>query len=93
MLRDCVTSLPADIDNSLEKELHLLFNNAYCDLIVSLKPLLISFSGVMYPPVEKLTADGYDLQFGTNVVGYVPSSSVSRTSILKTPARSSSHSS
>ncbi|KAH8106655.1 NAD-binding protein [Phellopilus nigrolimitatus] len=36
-----------------EKKLHVLFNNA----------------GVMYPPVSKLTADGYDLQFGTNVIG------------------------
>lgn len=23
----------------------------------------------MFPPVEQLTADGYDLQFGTNVLG------------------------
>ena len=23
----------------------------------------------MFPPVERLTADGYDLQFGTNVLG------------------------
>jgi retinol dehydrogenase-12 len=23
----------------------------------------------MVPPIEQLTADGYDLQFGTNVVG------------------------
>jgi len=37
-----------------EKELHVLFNNA----------------GVMYPPVELLTTDGYDLQFGTNVLGH-----------------------
>jgi NAD(P)-dependent dehydrogenase (short-subunit alcohol dehydrogenase family) len=27
-------------------------------------------SGVMNPPIEQLTADGYDLQFGTNVVGH-----------------------
>ncbi|PCH40330.1 NAD(P)-binding protein [Wolfiporia cocos MD-104 SS10] len=38
---------------SKETELHVLFNNA----------------GVMVPPVEQVTADGYDLQFGTNVVG------------------------
>jgi retinol dehydrogenase 12 len=24
----------------------------------------------MVPPIEQLTADGYDLQFGTNVVGH-----------------------
>ncbi|KAH0836337.1 hypothetical protein J3R83DRAFT_7889 [Lanmaoa asiatica] len=28
-----------------------------------------SGSGVMFPPIERLTADGYDLQFGTNVLG------------------------
>lgn len=38
---------------SKERELHILFNNA----------------GVMNPPVDLLTADGYDLQFGTNVLG------------------------
>jgi retinol dehydrogenase-12 len=38
-----------------EKELHVLFNNA----------------GVMFPAVRELTRDGYDLQFGTNVLGEV----------------------
>ncbi|KAI0961006.1 hypothetical protein AcV7_000228 [Taiwanofungus camphoratus] len=37
-----------------EQELHVLFNNA----------------GVMTPPRELVTADGYDLQFGTNVIGH-----------------------
>jgi len=36
-----------------EKELHVLFNNA----------------GVMNPPIEDLTTQGYDLQFGTNTLG------------------------
>ncbi|KAF8758732.1 NAD-P-binding protein [Rhizoctonia solani] len=39
---------------SKEQELHVLFNNA----------------GVMMPPVEQRTSDGYDLQFGTNVLGH-----------------------
>ncbi|KAI0792827.1 NAD(P)-binding protein [Abortiporus biennis] len=39
---------------SKEKELHILFNNA----------------GVMIPPIEYITDDGYDLQFGTNVIGH-----------------------
>jgi NAD(P)-dependent dehydrogenase (short-subunit alcohol dehydrogenase family) len=39
---------------SKEKELHVLFNNG----------------AVMAPPVDQLTADGYDLQFGTNVLGH-----------------------
>jgi len=39
---------------SKEKELHVLFNNA----------------GVMVPPIEQVTAQGYDLQFGTNVLGH-----------------------
>lgn len=37
-----------------EPVLHVLFNNA----------------GVMTPPIEMLTDDGYDLQFGTNVLGH-----------------------
>jgi len=39
---------------SKESELHVLFNNG----------------GVMNTPIEQLTADGYDLQFGTNVIGH-----------------------
>ncbi|PSR76806.1 hypothetical protein PHLCEN_2v8187 [Hermanssonia centrifuga] len=39
---------------SKEQELHILFNNA----------------GVMWCPVEMMTDDGYDMQFGTNVLGH-----------------------
>ncbi|EIN04702.1 NAD(P)-binding protein [Punctularia strigosozonata HHB-11173 SS5] len=39
---------------SKETKLHILFNNA----------------GVMSCPVDLTTADGYDLQFGTNVLGH-----------------------
>ncbi|KAG2346702.1 NAD(P)-binding protein [Suillus weaverae] len=39
---------------SKETQLHILLNNA----------------GVMVPPIELVTADGYDLQFGTNVLGH-----------------------
>ncbi|KAG8742089.1 hypothetical protein FRC10_002025 [Ceratobasidium sp. 414] len=39
---------------SKEQHLHVLFNNA----------------GVMVPPVEQKTVDGYDLQFGTNTLGH-----------------------
>ncbi|PIL34990.1 hypothetical protein GSI_02777 [Ganoderma sinense ZZ0214-1] len=39
---------------SKEPELHVLFCNA----------------GVMWPPVDLLATDGYDLQFGTNVIGH-----------------------
>ncbi|THH03891.1 hypothetical protein EW145_g5923 [Phellinidium pouzarii] len=46
---------------SKETQLHILFNNG----------------GVMAPPVDQLTADGYDLQFGTNVLG----KSISRSTI------------
>ncbi|KAH0832124.1 hypothetical protein J3R83DRAFT_13033 [Lanmaoa asiatica] len=31
--------------------------------------VLINNAGVMFPPVSQLTSDGYDLQFGTNVLG------------------------
>ncbi|KAI0826458.1 NAD(P)-binding protein [Irpex lacteus] len=37
-----------------EQELHILFNNA----------------GVLFNPIDQLTADGYDLTFGTNVLGH-----------------------
>ncbi|KAI8995252.1 NAD-P-binding protein [Trametes punicea] len=39
---------------SKEQRLDVLFNSA----------------GLMYPPVEETTKDGYDLQFGTNVIGH-----------------------
>ncbi|KAI5115554.1 hypothetical protein M0805_001883 [Coniferiporia weirii] len=39
---------------SKESQLHILFNNG----------------GVMVPPVDQLTSDGYDLQFGTNCLGH-----------------------
>ncbi|KAG2009556.1 short-chain dehydrogenase [Coprinopsis cinerea AmutBmut pab1-1] len=39
---------------SKEKKLHILFNNA----------------GVMTPPIDMVTTQGYDLQFGTNVLGH-----------------------
>ncbi|KAJ7321631.1 NAD-P-binding protein [Mycena albidolilacea] len=39
---------------SKETKLDVLFNNG----------------GVMFPPWESVTADGYDLQFGTNVLGH-----------------------
>ncbi|KAI8986260.1 NAD(P)-binding protein [Trametes punicea] len=39
---------------SQERELHMLFNNA----------------GIMWPPMEETSKDGYDLQFGTNVIGH-----------------------
>jgi NAD(P)-dependent dehydrogenase (short-subunit alcohol dehydrogenase family) len=39
---------------SKQSELHVLINNA----------------GVMMPPLDQLTKDGYDLQFGTNVIGH-----------------------
>ncbi|KAF9241100.1 hypothetical protein BU15DRAFT_45208 [Melanogaster broomeanus] len=32
--------------------------------------VLINNAGVMVPPVDSLTVDGYDLQFGTNVLGH-----------------------
>ena len=31
--------------------------------------VLISLSGVMYTPPDKVTEQGYDMQFGTNVLG------------------------
>ncbi|KAG5648353.1 hypothetical protein DXG03_004925 [Asterophora parasitica] len=49
-------SIKAGAEEFLKKEtdLHVLFNNG----------------GVMLPPVEQVTAQGYDLQFGTNFLGH-----------------------
>lgn len=49
-------AIKASAEEFLSKEiqLHILLNNA----------------GVMSPPIELVTADGYDLQFGTNVLGH-----------------------
>ncbi|KAJ8585184.1 NAD(P)-binding protein [Rhizopogon salebrosus TDB-379] len=49
-------SIKASAEEFLSKEtqLHILINNA----------------GVMVPPVDLVTTDGYDLQFGTNVLGH-----------------------
>ncbi|KAL0581480.1 hypothetical protein V5O48_000523 [Marasmius crinis-equi] len=51
-----LTSIKTCADEFLghESELHLLYNNA----------------GVMQPPFEKTTAQGFDLQFGVNVLGH-----------------------
>ncbi|KIJ61748.1 hypothetical protein HYDPIDRAFT_96006 [Hydnomerulius pinastri MD-312] len=51
-----LTSVKAAAEEFLSKEtqLNVLFNNA----------------GVMTPPIDLLTDDGYDLQFGTNVLGH-----------------------
>ena len=43
-------------DMSYRKETHL--------------DVLFNSGGVMVPPIEQLTKDGYDLQFGTNVIGH-----------------------
>ncbi|KAG7100041.1 hypothetical protein E1B28_001827 [Marasmius oreades] len=40
--------------NSKEEELHVLFNNA----------------GLMVPPIDDITVQGYDMQFGVNVIGH-----------------------
>ena len=62
-----------------EPELHVLFCNACAsrsDLLSASRFKTYSGlglpvrSGVMWPAVDLLTADGYDLQFGTNVLGH-----------------------
>ncbi|CAA7262940.1 unnamed protein product [Cyclocybe aegerita] len=57
-----VTSVKASAEDFLskEKELHILFNNA----------LSLPSNGVMRCPVDMITTQGYDLQFGTNVLGH-----------------------
>ncbi|KAF8500404.1 NAD-P-binding protein [Russula emetica] len=54
-LTDLVTiKAAAEEFTGKESELHELYNNA----------------GVMYTPVDRITEQGYDMQFGTNVLGH-----------------------
>jgi retinol dehydrogenase 12 len=55
-----------------ETELHGLYNNAYVPSTPFCREkfhILMLLSGVMNTPVDKITAQGYDMQFGTNVLG------------------------
>ncbi|KAI5990504.1 NAD(P)-binding protein [Pisolithus albus] len=60
---------------SKEMQLHVLFNNA----------------GVMHPPVELLTDDGYNLQFGTNVLGHFYLTKLLLPTLLSTATSSPPH--
>ncbi|KAI0794521.1 NAD(P)-binding protein [Fomes fomentarius] len=60
---------------SNESELHTLFNNA----------------GVMWCPVTDVTADGYDMQFGTNVLGHFLLTQLLLPALLKGKETSSDH--
>ncbi len=60
---------------SREPQLHILFNNAYVnhfpyDVLYWHRLILHYRSGVMWPPKEMLTEEGYDLQWGIHVVGH-----------------------
>jgi retinol dehydrogenase-12 len=54
-----------------ESELHVLFNNACVSLSRSEGSVVFTFqcSGLMAPPIDQLTADGYDMTWGTNTLG------------------------
>jgi NAD(P)-dependent dehydrogenase (short-subunit alcohol dehydrogenase family) len=52
--RNAIGERRTDMDDRKETHLDVLFNSG----------------GVMVPPIEQLTKDGYDLQFGTNVIGH-----------------------
>ncbi|KAI0794530.1 NAD(P)-binding protein [Fomes fomentarius] len=60
---------------SNESELHMLFNNA----------------GVMWCPVTDVTADGYDMQFGMNVLGHFLLTQLLLPVLLKGKETSSDH--
>ncbi|KAG2064920.1 NAD(P)-binding protein [Suillus decipiens] len=67
-------SVKASGEEFLRREpvLNVLFNNA----------------GVMTPPIEMLTDDGYDLQFGTNVLGHFYFTKIVMPALLAGAARS-----
>jgi hypothetical protein len=44
--------------------------------IVSNSSVTLRYRGVMTPPIDMITSDGYDLQFGTNVLGMLPYANV-----------------
>jgi retinol dehydrogenase 12 len=52
-----------------ETELHTLYNNGYACVLPPRTRLTSVFSGVMYTPIDQVTQQGFDMQFGTNVLG------------------------
>ena len=58
---------------SKESNLHVLFNNAYgLSITNGAQALTQLLSGVMWPPIDQLGPDNFDLQWFTNVVGTSP---------------------
>lgn len=43
---------------------------AVLDILCRDPMLIMLCRGLMWPPKEQITSDGYDLQFGTNVIGH-----------------------
>ena len=57
---------------SKEKKLHTVYNNGLARSQVSMRVRdshAALYSALIFPPVEALTKQGYDGQFGTNVLG------------------------
>ena len=53
-----------------ETELHTLYNNGYACVLPPRQTRIDScVSGVMYTPIDQVTQQGFDMQFGTNVLG------------------------
>lgn len=62
----------AQVFQSMENDLHVLFNNG----------------GVLMPNIKDLTKQGYDLQFGTNVLGHYNFTVLLLPTLLETAKRS-----
>jgi retinol dehydrogenase-12 len=68
-----------DIAQSIKAAEEFLSKESRLDILVSTFGIRIRFSvlipqvnsaGVMFPPEGSKTADGYEMQFGTNVIGH-----------------------
>lgn len=66
---DAAATMPGDVEVRTLDLADLASVRAFCDLLSEPVDLLINNAGLMVPPLGR-TADGFELQFGTNHLGH-----------------------